>query len=402
MNRALIAAAVLAAGLVSGGMLIQGGSVRVDAAEPTSPRLFEQVVARLRRDYIDSLSSEQMLRLAASGVVSETDERYSVLLTPERVRRMKENASGRPASVGIEVDIRDGFVTVIAPIDGSPADSAGIKPGDRIISIDGTSPYRLTMEEVQQALSGPVGKPVRLTIDRDDGSRTVTLSRRMIVSHPVRRVQQLAPGIRYVQMATVNEQAAPELRRAIESGGVPSSLILDLRSNPGGTLDQGVAVAEMFLDPGQKIASTRGRTPDVNREFSDGSKQPWPALPVVVLVDSGTASAAEVIAGALQDNGRGVVLGSETYGKGSSQTLLPLNGGYALELTTSRWVTPKGRVIERDSTSGGIEPDVLVKRDAGKPAASDPDVQRAIQLLTGITTPAELRARVPAKPKKKD
>jgi carboxyl-terminal processing protease len=199
------------------------------------------------------------------------------------------------------------------------------------------------------------------------------------------------------------------VRRAIDSLRA-GSLVLDLRENPGGTLEAGVAVAELFLDPPQTIARTRGRAPADNRTLADTEKQPWPTMPVVVLVDSGTASAAEVVAGALQDNGRAVIVGSPTYGKGSAQTLLPLNGGYALKLTTSRWLTPKGRVIERDTTAGGIEPDVIVREDAAvrkegnitsanlRPDA-DLALRRAVELLRGVKSPAELRAKVPAKKK---
>lgn len=429
MNRALIAGVVLGAGLVSGGMLIQSGVWQEAGAAPASPRLFEEVMERVRRDFIDTVSTEQMLRLAASGVVKEIDERYSVLLNPERLSRLRENASGRYAGIGVEVDMRDGFVTVIAPIAGTPADSAGIEPGDRIVNIDGKSTYRLTMEEVHQALRGPPGSKVKLTVERGNDVPTFTLTRRVIVYHAVRRAQLLPGGVAYVELATFNADAAGDVRRAVDSlrsprmPGAATALILDLRENPGGLLEQGIAVADLFLDPAQTIASTRGRTPESNREFVDEAKQIWPAMPIVVLVDSGTASAAEIVAGALQDNNRAVLVGSPTFGKGSAQSLFPVSGGYALKLTTARWFTPKGRTIERDSTEGGIEPDVLAREEgsarkqerdtsrAGRrfppsalvpPPAEDPVIQRAQQLLQGAKTPADLRARVPARPRRSD
>ena len=405
MSRALVAGFVLAAAVISGGMLIQGVTFgEASAAAPNaSPRLFEEVIARLRRDYIDSLTVQQMMQLAATGVAREVDEPHSALLDPERARRLRENVSGRYAGIGVETDIRDGFVTVIAPIPGSPADSAGLRAGDRILSIDGKTTHALMIEEVQQALRGAAGSKITLVLDRDEGPRTVTLTRRAVLFHAVRGTAMLPGRIGYLRLATFNEASGPELRRAIDSLRA-ASLILDLRNNPGGLLEQGVAVADLFLDDRKVIATTRGRIAEANREFLDGARQQWPQLPVVVLVDSGTASAAEIVAGALQDHNRAVILGAPTYGKGSAQSLFPVTGGYALKLTTARWFTPKGRTIERDSTGGGIEPDVIVRDDqsATRPPgqlAADPVVQRAIQLLQGVRSPADLRGRVP--PKKK-
>ncbi|MGH7677164.1 MAG: S41 family peptidase [Gemmatimonadaceae bacterium] len=400
MNRALIAAAILGAGLVSGGMLIQGVVFREADAASATPRLLEQVMERLRRDYIDTISTEQMLRLAALGVPQEVDERYSKLLTPERAERLRRNSIGQ-ASVGLEVDIRDGFVVVIAPLAGTPADSAGIEPGDVLVSINGATTYGLTMEEIERALHGPAGSQVELGIDRDDESRSFKLTRRPIVARAVRRAVMIAPGIEYVKLATINADAASELRRAVEAHPRKDALILDLRENPGGQLQQALGVADLFLDDGQKIVGTRGRTPDDNRDYVDRARQPWPTLPIVVLVDSGTASAAEVVAGALKDNGRAVLVGSPTYGKGSAQSLLPTTGGYVLRLTTARWLTPRGRVIERDSTGGGIEPDIVTSEaGGGRREGQDPQLKRAIELLRGVKTLADLRARVPAKPAK--
>ena len=406
VNRAIVAGLLLVTAVVSGGMLIQGGSFREAGAATASPRLFEEVMAHLRRNYIDTLSIEQMMRLAATGVVREVDEQNSALLTPERARRIRESANRRYAGIGVETDIRDGFVTVVAPVAGSPADSAGVRAGDRIVSIDGKSTYQLTIEEVQQALRGSAGSKITLVLDREDGGRTVTLTRREIVFHAVRRTAVLPGRTGYIRVATFTEDAAPEVRRAIDSLR-PVSLVLDLRNSPGGIFEHGIAAADLFLDDRQVIARTRGRTPDANREFLDGARQQWPQMPIVVLVDSGTAGAAEVVAGALQDHGRAVVVGSPTYGKGSAQSLLPVTGGYFVKLTTARWFTPKGRVIDRDSTQGGIEPDVIVrddmraKREAG-PLTADPVVQRAAQLLQGVRTPNELRGRIPPKKKESD
>ena len=405
MNRAVIAGAVLTAGLVSGGMLIQSGAWREAGAATGSARLLDQVMARIGQDYIDSVSTDDMYRRAASGFVKEIDDPYSTLLTPERFRRLRETTTGRYAGVGIELDMRDGFVTVIAPLAGTPADSAGIKPGDRIATVDGKPIIGLSMEDVQQALRGAAGTKVRLTVERGPDKPSFPLTRRMIVYHPVQRAE-LVSGTAFVELATFSERAASELRRTIDSlrarGAL--SLILDLRENPGGLLEQGIAVADLFLNEGETIASTRGRTPDADHEFEDDAPQLWPGMPIVALVDSGTASAAEIVAGALQDNKRAVLVGSRTYGKGSAQSIFPVTGGSALKLTTARWFTPDGKTIQRDSTTGGIVPDVVVNREEAAKAnapvvfripALDPVVQRAVDLLHGVSTPEQLSARLP-------
>jgi carboxyl-terminal processing protease len=294
--------------------------------------------------------------------------------------------------------MRDGFVTVIAPLAGTPADSAGIRPGDVIIAIDRKTTHGLSMEEVQQAMRGPAGTRVQLTLERNNEHPVVMLTRREIVYHPVQHAY-VANGIAYVELATFSEQAAQEVRHAIDSlraaGG--RSLILDLRGNPGGLLEEGLAVADLFIDAGKTIVSTRGRTVDADHDYADIAPQIWPTMPIVALVDSGSASAAEIVAGALQDNERAVLVGARTYGKGSAQSIFPVTDGNALKLTTARWFTPNGRTIARDSTGdGGIEPDIHVTPAERPRSAAQRDVAlaRAIGLLTGVSTPSQLRARL--------
>lgn len=382
MSRALVAGAVLGAGVVSGGVFIQGGPGAHAAQNPGTPRLFEQVVAHVRANFIDSIPVDELYRKAAVGLPREIDDPYSMVLTPDAVRRLRESTTGRYAGVGLELDMRDGFVTVIAPISGTPADSAGIAPGDRIVAVNGTSTTGESMDEVQQLLRGPSGSAVRLSVQSgDQDSRTVTLRRTQIRYRPVQRVALPEPGVGYVELATFSDDAAGELRRVVDSlrrTGV-HSLILDLRGNPGGLLEQGVAVADLFLDNGDVIVSTRGRTPEADQDLTDGAAEEWPRMPVVVLVDSGSASASEIVAGALQDHDRAEVIGSATYGKGSAQSVFTLAGGQALKLTTARWFTPEGRSIDRDSIAGGIMPDVLVQSaPAGNP---DPVIAKALEIL---------------------
>jgi carboxyl-terminal processing protease len=410
VSRGLIAGAILAAGLIAGGTLIQSGELRHAEASTGSSRLLDQVVARIVNQYVDSVSLDDLNHKAAFGLVKELDDAYSALLTADRAAQVRENATGRYPGVGVELDLRDGFVTVIAPLPGTPADSAGVRPGDRIVTVDDKPTFGLTMDEVQRLMRGPAGSRVTLGIERGDVDvAPVTLTRRVIEFHPVQDARLLKPGVAYVELATFSQEAARELRRAIDAlrGQGARALILDLRGNPGGLLEQGVEVADLFLDAGQGIVSTRGRTADADQQFSDGAAQPWAGMPIVALVDSGSASAAEIVAGALQDNERAVLVGSPTYGKGSAQSLFPLREGHALKLTTARWFTPKGRTIERDSTTGGIAPDLVVRPAEGaaspapRPAApspltADPVVARALQLLEGVTSPAQLRSRITA------
>ena len=381
MSRALIAGAILGAGVVSGGMFIQavpeGG-----AGSPGSARLFEQVVERVRALYIDSVSVDDLYRKAAVGLAREIDDPYSMVLSGDAYRRLRETASGEYPGIGVELDLRDGFVTVIAPIAGAPADSAGVRAGDRIVAVNGRSTIDLPMEEVQQLLRGAAGTQVRLTVQRGFAeTQELTLRRRRIRLHPVRRTAMPAAGVGYVELVTFSDSTVAELARAVDSlrAAGARSLILDLRQNPGGLLEQGIAVADLFLDAGQVIVSIRGRTPDADQDFTDGAPERWKGMPVAVLVDSGSASASEIVAGALQDHDRAEVLGTATYGKGSAQSVFPLVGERALKLTTARWFTPDGRSIDRDSTSGGITPDVVVRRDPA--GAVDPVLARAIEML---------------------
>lgn len=369
---------------------MQSGAWQEAGAAPASAQLLDQVMTRIDHDYIDSLSREDMLHRAATGFVKELGDPYSLLLTPDRAKQLDETTSGRYPGVGLALDLRDERVTVIAPLRGTPADSAGIAPGDHIVAVNGEATLGKTMEEVQHELRGKAGTTVTLTVERGGERRDVKLERRMIVYHPVQKTE-LWDGIGYVQLATFSEDAAAELRRAVDSlrKRGARSLIFDLRGNPGGLLEQGIEVADLFLDKGQPIVSTRGRTPESDQEFRDEAPQPWPTMPIVALVDSGTASASEIVAGALQDDGRAILMGSRTYGKGSAQSVFPVAEGYALKLTTARWFTPKGRSIARDSsaardsTAGGILPDIVV--------ADTSVVQRAMRLLSGVKTPADLR-----------
>ncbi|HET9424735.1 MAG TPA: S41 family peptidase [Gemmatimonadaceae bacterium] len=371
--RAIVTVAVLSCAIVSGGWLVQRGlistghtamSARVDGA-----RLFEQVLERVQQEYVDSSAAQDVYRRAVDGLMLELGDPHSGYLTSDRLNRLNETTSGQYAGVGLEIDVRDGWITVVRPIPSSPAEEAGLRTGDRVVEINGKPTYRWTREEAQKGLRGEAGTPITLAVERFGAASRIPfrLTRRRIHIRPVQHSLMLRDGVGYVDLVAFSDSAAPELRRQIDSlrrQGM-SRLILDLRNDPGGLLDQGVAVAELFLDPGQEIVSMRGRTPEVTRDYADRQPQPWPDLMLSVLVDSNSASASEIVAGALQDHDRAVLLGTTTYGKGSAQTVYSVEGG-GLKLTIARWFTPSGRSITRPH-GPAVNADSMKKLEARAP-----------------------------------
>lgn len=349
-SRAIFAMAALASGLVSGGWLLQRGA-QGGASVYDKARLFDEVMHHVGRYYVDTLDQQELYQHAVRGMLRELEDPHSVFLPAERLRLLTESTTGRYGGVGIQIEPRNGWITVVAPLPDTPADRAGIQTGDRIVEIEGKTTHGWTGEEAQRALRGAAGTRVRFLIERPGAEERIpiTLTRREIHINAVRWAAMLDDDIGYVDVKVFSEATADELREAVErlrSQGM-QRLIFDLRLNPGGLLDEGVSVADLFLNPGQEIVSMRGRTRDANRTFVDKTAQLWPGLPIVVLVDSGSASASEIVAGALQDHDRAVLVGTHTFGKGSAQSLFPLTGGGALKLTTALWYTPVGRSINR-------------------------------------------------------
>jgi carboxyl-terminal processing protease len=338
--------------------------------------------------------------------LGELGDPYSAYLSPRLYRSLTERTEGRYAGIGANVDVRDAWPTVVVAMPGGPALAAGLRAGDRIIEVDGTPMHGKTFEETQKLIRGTPGSTVRLTVERPGvaAAMRVDLVRREIHVQSVQHPTLLGDGIGYVALTIFSDSSSVDLRRAIDSlrGVGMHTLIFDLRGDPGGLLAQGVAVSDLFLDAKKRIVTIRGRTPDATQSFDDPAPQPWPDLRLVVLVDSGTASAAEIVAGALQDHDRAVLLGATTYGKGSAQNLFPLIDGGAAKLTTAQWYTPLGRSINRKRTpdadgapvepvkrpkfktdagrtilgGGGITPDVLLP-PSPRPA-SDTVFQRAL------------------------
>lgn len=451
-SRAVLAAAVLSTALVSGGWLVERGLLVArtpGTGAGDRARMFEQVLQHVQRDYVDTLADSTIYTDAAEGLIGELHDPHSVYLPPKLAQSLSEKTSGAYAGVGIQVDSRDGFVIVAAPLPGGPAIAAGIQAGDRIVDVDGKDMRGKPLDEAQRALRGPPNSVVRLTIERVglQPSLKFALTRTEIHVRSVRHATLLSDGIGYVALTVFSGESAPDLRRAIDSlrAAGMKTLVFDLRGDPGGLLDQGVRVSDLFLDPNQRIVSIRGRTPEATHAFDDRERQQWPDLPLVVLVDSNTASAAEIVSGALQDHDRAVLLGTTTYGKGSAQNIFQLSNGAAAKLTTALWYTPSGRSIDRkrspsddpdaDTSSakptyktdagrtvlggGGITPDVIVPmphlsatdsafqralgnkipqfRDAVTEYALSFKVSHAVSSPDFVVTPAmraELRARI--------
>ncbi|HET7586369.1 MAG TPA: S41 family peptidase [Gemmatimonadaceae bacterium] len=367
-SRAFVAVVVFGAALVSGGWLLQRGLEQAGPSPQSGAHLFQQVFQHVAREYVDSLGVDSLYRKAVDGMMGELGDPYSAYLSPDRLENLSISTSGSYGGLGIQIDLRDGDIVIVSPIAGTPAERAGIQPGDRIMAIDGRSTRGLTPDDALAALRGEPGTTVRITVNRpgvpDDLHFTVV--RDEIHVNPVRRALTLAPGVGYVNLSVFSEAAATQLRQAVarlqESG--MRTLLLDLRENPGGLLEQGVDVADLFLDPGQEIVSTRGRTPEATQSFVARTRQAWPDLPMIVLVDAHTASAAEIVAGALQDHDRAVLVGQPTFGKGVAQSVFPLGAGGALKLTTARWYTPSGRSIQRLPDSADVD-DVPAPDSAG-------------------------------------
>jgi carboxyl-terminal processing protease len=308
----------------------------------------------------------------------KTLDPYSAYLSPERYRELEIGTSGEFGGVGMEVTVENGVLTVITPIEDTPAAKAGIKPGDEIIAIDGKPTQGMIADEAVKILRGPKGSPVKVTLKSKDSEapREITMIRDVIHVKSVES-KLLDNGIGYVKLSQFQDKTSDELKKAIENldsknkGGI-KGLILDLRNNPGGLLSQAVEVADQFVDQGL-IVSVRGRAEDQSTEYYATKKESSRNYPLVVLVNKGSASASEVVAEALQDDKRAVILGTKTFGKGSVQTIIRLEDGSGLKLTTAKFYAPSGRSISQI----GVTPDVVVEN--GK--TGDSQLERAVELV---------------------
>ena len=350
-TRTAIVAGTLLGALVTGGWLLQRGARTGTFTAYEGAQLFEGVFRRVQNDYVDAVSDSVLYAKSVDGMLYELRDPYSTFLPPDRFTRLNESTTGNYAGLGVEVDLRDGYLIVVAPLPGGPAERAGLQPGDRIIEISGKSTKGWTNEEAAKLLRGKAGTLVTMKIERPGVSTPLDfkLQRTTIHQSAVRRASLLNDGVGYIDLKAFSDSTAKELTTAVTgllSRGM-KTLVLDLRTNPGGLLTQGVRVSDLFLNKGQKIVSMRGRLPEANRDYADTAQQRWPDLPLLVLVDGRSASAAEIVAGALQDHDRAVVVGTPTYGKGSAQSVIPFGSEGGLKITTARWFTPAGRSITR-------------------------------------------------------
>jgi len=321
--------------------------------------LFGDVFERVRRDYVEKVSDQELLEAAINGMLTSLDP-HSSFMSAKNFEDMQEQTKGEFGGLGIEVTMENGFVKVVSPIDDTPAFRAGIKPGDYITDIDGETVLGLTLGDAVDKMRGLLDTDITITIRRDGvESFDVTITRAVITVKSVR--WRTEGDIGYIRITSFNEQTQGGLELGFteietELGRELKGFVLDLRNNPGGLLDQAVSVADSFLDRGE-IVSTRTRQTEDTQRFSAKRGDLAKGKPVVILVNDGSASASEIVAGALQDHGRAIVLGTKSFGKGSVQTIVPLQRSAAMRLTTARYYTPSGRSIQ----ATGIVPDIEVQ-----------------------------------------
>ena len=342
---------VLLVAILAGGWFLQKG-IGQERNVYFQVRLFEEVMDHVVRSYVEPVSRQDLYESAIEGVLRELGDPNSLFLPASTARDLRIRMEGEYGGVGLEVIPRDGWVTVLTPLPGGPGARIGIRAGDQIVEVEGASVEGWDPDEVVGALRGRAGTEVSLKVRRPgvDVPIPFTLTRETIRLRSVPFALVLPGGVGYLPLQTVNETSGREVRSAVDSlvGEGVRGLILDLRGNPGGPLDQGIAITDYFLETGQMVVQTKGRASNQSETFGARERQAYPDLSIVVLVDERSASASEIIAGALQDHDRAVVLGAPTFGKGSVQTLFPLTGGNFLRLTTARWYTPLGRSIHKD------------------------------------------------------
>ncbi|MCK4462932.1 MAG: S41 family peptidase [Candidatus Omnitrophica bacterium] len=327
--------------------------------------LFSGAISFINTNYVKVIKPKELIYGALRGMLASLDG-YSQFMDPDSYKEMKIGAKGRFGGLGIEIGVREGMLTIISPIDGTPAAKAGLLPRDVIVKINGESTRDIVIHEAVKKLRGKPGTSVSLSIWRDKEKRffEVTITREIIKIKSVKVVRVLEEDIGYIKLAEFQEKTGKELEERLKELKEKNikGLILDLRNNPGGLLNASIDVSDLLLEKGKIIVSTKGRNPSQNKEFKSRRDTPYTDITLVVLVNEGSASASEIVAGAIKDNGRGIILGEKTFGKGSVQTVVPLKDGSALRITTAEYFTPKGYLI----CKRGIIPDIVVEYEARK------------------------------------
>ena len=342
--------------------------------EPRLPlnelRVFAEAFNRISSAYVEEIDDKTLLENAIKGMLSQMDP-HSSYLDKDSFDDLQESSSGNYGGLGIEIGMEDGFVKVISPMDDTPAAKAGIESGDLIIQLNDTPVKGMSLSDAIEAMRGEPGSEIEITLIKTDNPTPtpLTLTREVIKVASVRQ-RYLEDGFGYLRIAQFQSGTGDEVEKAViqlKDKGDLEGLIIDLRNNPGGVLQSAVAVSDVFIDGGL-IVSTRGRMEDSEHRYNARTPDSIHGVPIVVLVNAGTASASEIVAGALQDHGRAIVMGTTTFGKGSVQTILPLTNEKAIKLTTARYYTPNGKSIQ----AAGIIPDIWVGRSKVTPAKSNP------------------------------
>ncbi len=368
-------------------------------------KIFGDVLSVIQTSYVEEPNVDNLVQGAIKGMLQTLDP-HSSYLTPDMLKQVEVETKGVFGGLGIEIGIKDNILTVIAPIEDTPAFRAGLQAGDKIVKIENESTRDMTVTDAVKKLRGEPGTKVTISIVREGLAepRAYTITRDVIKIKSVKS-KAMGDGIAYVKLIQFQQDTTAELDKALqaaqkEKGGI-KGLVLDLRNNPGGLLDQAVKVSDEFIESGL-IVYTDGRIESQKYKYFAHKEGTWSGFPIVVLVNAGSASASEIVAGALQDHGRAILLGTRTFGKGSVQTILPLEDGSALRLTTARYYTPNGRSIQ----AKGIEPDIVVRdgREApeGHPSLREKDIERHLRGEGEEDTGAkpEVEPPAPKKPEK--
>ena len=370
-----ILAGAVATTQIAGPLLAQEGNRQASVYEQLD--LFGDIFERIRAQYVEEVDEADLIEAAIDGMLSSLDP-HSGYLSPKDASDMRVQTRGEFGGLGIEVTQEDGFVKVVSPIDDTPADAAGMEAGDFITHVDGESMLGLTLDEAVEKMRGPVGSEIIITVVREnvDEPFDVSIIRDTIKLTAVRTRTEGETVV--LRVTTFNDQTYPNLESGIakqveELGGMENvnGFILDLRNNPGGLLTQAIKVSDAFLDAGE-IVSTRGRDPQDGDRHNATAGDLAEGKPVVVLINGGSASASEIVAGALQDHRRAIVVGTQSFGKGSVQTVMPLRGDGAMRLTTARYYTPSGRSIQ----ALGVSPDIVVEQPPRPPAGEEEEDSR--------------------------
>lgn len=401
MRAGLVSAICLVCVLSLWGLYTAKPAVALDRQAYKNLKLFNQVLDMVQKNYVEPVEQKTLIQGAINGMMKSLDP-HSSFMTAEMYKELEVETRGSFGGIGIEITILKDVLTVVSPIEDTPAFQAGIKAGDQIIKIDGKSTKDINMMEAVSKLRGPKDTKVTLTIMREtlDKPTDIVITRSIIKIKSI-KARMYEDRIGYIRIAAFQEKTVDDLKKALKDLDGPTQslkgLILDMRNNPGGLLSQAVEISDVFLKSGI-IVSTRGKAKNLENKFSARDNGDEPACPIVVLVNEGTASAAEIVSGALQDNRRAIIVGTRTFGKGSVQTVIPLEDGSALKLTTAKYYTPSGRSIQAE----GIAPDIVIKyqRPAQEKEGAE-DRIRERDLKGHIKSPEE-NGQKPEEPAKKE